>query len=212
MDSRDRHIEPPGSGAPVAHWVARRGSDGSVRVAVAALAAFWLAGCPLVASAQLLTVPRMGVAGDWVKRLEIQLDSEWEWIETTEDRVFFATRLGATRKEDVVTMWMRVEFRDPQPAGKHLSVAEKDEWDCRTRKRSTLATTLYRWNNLQDSDPNRAAAALRTWEDVPKDTVGEALLEFACSIHPASQPLLPPQAGPRGGPKVKPPAVQPTKS
>jgi hypothetical protein len=158
-----------------------------------------LALAPLAASAQLLTVPRMGVAGDWVKRLEIQLDSEWEWIETAEDRVFFASRLDATRKGDVVTMWMRVEFRDPQPAAKHLSVAEKDEWDCRTRKRSTVATTLYRWNNLQDSDPNRAAAALRTWEEVRKDTVGEALLEFACGIHPASQTLLPPVKG-KGAP------------
>ena len=138
-----------------------------------------------------------------MKRLEIRLDSDWEWIETTADRVFFATRLDATRKGDVVTMWMRVEFRDPQPAAKHMSVAEKDEWDCRTRKRSTLATTLYRWNNLQDSEPNRAAAALRTWEDVRKDTVGEALLEFACSIHPASQLVTPPAVA-RPGPAARP--------
>ena len=200
MDSRSRHIERPGRGAPYGRPDPRRRADGRLlRVSVGALAALWLSALPQVASAQLLTVPRMGVAGDWVKRLQIPLDSDWEWIETAEDRVFFATRLGATRKGDVVTMWLRVEFRDPQPAGKHLSVAEKDEWDCRTRKRSTLAATLYRWNNLQDSDPNRAAAALRTWEDVPKGSVGEAMLDFACGIHPASQ-LVVPQPAVKSGP------------
>lgn len=200
MDSRDQHIERPGRGAPCGQPDSRRGAYRRLlRVTVGALAALGFTALPHVASAQLLTVPRMGVTGDWVKRLEIPLDSDWEWIETAADRVFFATRLGATRKGDVVTMWLRVEFRDPQAAGKHLSVAEKDEWDCRTRKRSTLATTLYRWNNLQDSEPNRAAAALRTWEDVPKGTVGEALLDFACGIHPASG-LVVPQPAVKPGP------------
>lgn len=199
MNSRNQHIEQSGSGTRVASPVARRAGHGGLRGTGSVLATLWLATLPLVASAQLLTVPRMGIAGDWVKRLEIPLDSDWEWVETAEDRVFFATRLDATRKGDVVTMWLRVEFRDPQPAAKHLSVAEKDEWDCRTRKRSTLATTLYRWNNLQDSEPNRAAAALRTWEDVPKGTVGEALLDFACGIHPASG-LVVPQPAVKPGP------------
>lgn len=166
---------------------AGRGRRAAMRKAVLAL----LVLAPAAARAQLLTVPQMGIAGEWVKRLEIRLDSDWEWIQTAEDRVFFATRLGASRKDDIVTMWLRVEFRDPQPAGKHLSVAEKDEWDCRTRKRSTLATTLHRWNNLQDTNPNTAAAALRTWENVPRGTVGEALLEFACSIHPPAQMVAP---------------------
>jgi hypothetical protein len=190
MDLRDRNLrnrhDTPDQ-LLVRRSAAARGPR-SVRL-MAALA--WLALVPAAAWAQLLTVPQMGITGDWVKRLEIQLESEWEWIQTAEDRVFFATRLGASRKDDIVTMWIRVEFRDPQAAGKHLSVAEKDEWDCRSRKRSTLATTLHRWNNLQDASPNSAAAALRTWEDVGKDTVGEALLEFACSIHPRS-PLVAP--------------------
>lgn len=156
---------------------------------------------PLPALAQMFSVPRNGVAGDWVDKLEIPLDSDWEWIETMEDRVFFATRMEATRAGDVVTMWMRVEYRDPQPAARHRSVAEKDEWDCRTRKRSTLATTLYRWNNLQDNSPNRAASALRVWTYVPKDTVGDALLEFACNIHPTSTLMAPVPAA--KGPAVK---------
>jgi hypothetical protein len=147
------------------------------------------------ALAQMFSVPRNGVADDWVDRLEIPLESDWEWIETLEDRVFFATRMESTRSGDQVTMWMRVEYRDPQPAGKHRSVAEKDEWDCRTRKRSTLATALYRWNNLQDNEPNRSVAALRVWTDIPRDTVGDSLLEFACNIHPTSTLVAPPTPG-----------------
>ncbi len=202
MDLRNRDLGDGQTDATT--WRGRAGRRWRAAMRKAVLASLVVA--PAAAWAQLLTVPQMGIAGDWVKRLEIRLDSDWEWVQTAEDRVFFATRLGATRKDDIVTMWIRVEFRDPQPAGKHLSVAEKDEWDCRTRKRSTLVTTLHGWNNLQDTNPNTAAAALRTWESVPKGTVGEALLEFACSIHPPAQMVAPavpsrPPTGKAGAPQ-----------
>jgi hypothetical protein len=149
------------------------------------LAALLLAATlPLCADAQLLSVPRMGVAGDWVKNLEVELDSRWEWVETAPDRVYFATALGAARRGEMVTMWLRVEYRDPQAPGNYLSVAEKNEWDCGRKRRSVIVSTMHRWNNLRDSAPTEAAVTVRTWEDIRKDTAGEALLDFACSLHP----------------------------
>ncbi len=156
------------------------------------------------AHAQLLSVPRMGVAGDWVKNLEIGLDSEWEWVETGADRVYFATSLGAARRGDLVTMWVRVEYRDPQPPGNYLSVAEKNQWDCSNRRRSVIASVLHRWNNLRDSAPVEATVPLRTWEDIKPDTVGEPLLDFACSLHPARDGRSPTSAsGDRATPAAK---------
>lgn len=163
----------------------RRSRPRPGRYSGAGLVALLLASTmPVSAHAQLLSVPRMGVAGDWVKNLEIRLDSDWEWVETGPDRVYFATSLGAARRGDLVTMWVRVEYRDPQPPGNYLSVAEKNEWDCGKRRRSVIASTLHRWNNLRDSAPTQATVSLRTWEDIKKDTVGEPLLDFACSLHP----------------------------
>lgn len=151
-------------------------------VAGAIVALLWL---PQQAWAQFESVPRMGITTDWVKKLNIPLDSQWEWIETANDRVFFATRLAARRRGDVVSMWIRVEYRDPQPPDNRLSVAERSEWDCANRRRAVRDSVVHKWNNLDDANPIRAEIPLRSWEPIKDDTAGEALLDFACAIHPA---------------------------
>jgi len=51
---------------------------------------------------------------------------------------------------------------------------------------------FYKWNNLNaDRDePEHSTNVLRTWEKVQKGTIGEALLEFACSIRNVT-PVMP---------------------
>jgi len=155
------------------------------------------------AHAQLLSVPTGGDPNNtWVKQLKIELDQNWEWIDTIGPQVFFATRLGAERNGDIVTMWMRVEYREPQRPGNYRSVASKDEWDCRQRRRATLGVLQHRYNNLADTEPTEGRNAFKNWESVPKGTMGEALLEFACSITvaqqvPAAAPATKPAARPQ---------------
>jgi hypothetical protein len=145
--------------------------------------------------AQLTTVPMKGAGNEWVKELDLRGRMDWEWIETYPDRVYFATRHDAERAGDIVTMWTRIEYKHAQSPSSHKSAVSRDDWDCKERKRSTRGLVFYQWNNLEDEDPERSTNLLRSWETIEKDTVGETLLQFACSI-PAMQQVVIPEEKP----------------
>jgi hypothetical protein len=69
----------------------------------------------------------------------------------------------------------------------------RDDWDCVKRQRSTRGLIFYKWNNLQADEPERSTNLLRYWEKIEPGTIGETLLDFACSIKTA-QPLINPAA------------------
>jgi hypothetical protein len=139
------------------------------------------------ASAQINTVPMQGLGNEWVKRLQLRGTMDWEWIETYPDKVFFATRRAAARDGDIVTMWMRIEYKETQSPSSHRSAMSRDDWDCAGRRRANVATFFFRWNNLDDDDPERATALLRNWEKIEPGTLADTLLAFACSITPTQQ-------------------------
>jgi hypothetical protein len=139
------------------------------------------------AAAQINTVPMKGLGNEWVKQLQLRGTMDWEWIETYPDKVFFATRRDARRDGDVVTMWMRIEYKDTRSPSSHKSALSRDEWNCAERRRSNLGTFFFRWNNLDDDDPEQATALLRNWEQVEPGTLADTLLKFACSIQPIQQ-------------------------
>jgi hypothetical protein len=140
------------------------------------------------ASAQLETVPMKGIGNEWVKKLELRGRSDWEWLETYPEQVYFASRVESERNGDIVTMWLRIEYKNPQSPGAHLSAASRDDWDCVKRQRSTRGLIFYKWNNLQADEPVRSTNLLRYWEKIEPGTIGETLLNFACSIK--ADPLL----------------------
>ena len=147
--------------------------------------------CAAIASpahAQLTTVPMKGIGNEWVRKLDLKGRMDWEWIETYPEQVYFATRHDSERNGDIVTMWTRVEYKHPQNPLAHKSSVSRDDWDCKKRQRSTRGLFFYQWNNLQDDSPERSTNLLRYWEKIEKDTVGETLLLFACSIR--IQPLI----------------------
>ncbi len=143
------------------------------------------------AVAQLETVPMKGLGNEWVKELDLRGRMDWEWIETYPTQVYFATRHDSERHGDIVTMWLRIEYKDPQSPGRHKSAVSRDDWDCVKRQRSTRGLVFYKWNNLQDDEPERSTNLLRYWEKITPGSVGETLLNFACGIQPM-QPLIKP--------------------
>jgi len=151
----------------------------------------------LPAAAQLTTVPMKGAGNEWVKQLDLRGRMDWEWIETYPEQVYFATRHDADRKGDIVTMWTRVEYKHAQSPLAHKSALSKDDWDCKNRQRSTSGVFFYKWNNLQDESPERSTNPLRSWEKVLPGTVGETLLNFACSIRSVTPVIKDPEA-PKG--------------
>lgn len=150
----------------------------------------------LPAGAQVYTVPMKGLGNEWVKQLDLRGRMDWEWIETYPEQVFFATRQDARRDGDVVTMWMRIEYRLARSPGPHYSAVSRDDWDCTGRRRSNVGTFFYRWRNLEDDDPEHSTALLRNWEKIEPGTLAETLWEFACSIQPTQQ-LVQPEPAPR---------------
>lgn len=150
-----------------------------------------LAAAP-AALAQITTVPMKGVGNEWVKGLDLKGRMEWEWIETYPEQVYFATRHDAVREGDMVTMWTRVEYKHPQNPLNHRSSVSRDQWDCKNRRRSTKGLVFYKFNNLEDETPERSTNPLQYWENVEKGTVGETLLNFACSIQNV-MPVVPPE-------------------
>ncbi len=149
-----------------------------------------LAAAP-AALAQLTSVPMKGIGNEWVKELDLRGRMDWEWLETYPEQVYFATRHDSERNGDIVTMWLRIEYKHAQNPLAHKSAVSRDDWDCKTRKRSTRGLVFYQWNNLQDESPERSTNLLRYWEPVGKGTIGETLLLFACSIRPVQQTIIP---------------------
>jgi hypothetical protein len=143
------------------------------------------------AAAQITSVPMQGLGNEWVKQLDLKGRMDWEWIETYPDRVFFATRRGASRNGDIVTMWMRIEYKSPQSPSTHRSALSRDEWDCKEKRRATVGTFFFKWNNLQDDDPERSTALFKTWEAIEPGTVAQTLLEFACGMTPLQELVQP---------------------
>jgi len=156
---------------------------------IASLAALLLLAA-VPAAAQITTVPMKGVGNEWVKQLDLKGRMDWEWIETYPEQVYFATRHDSLRQGDIVTMWTRVEYKHATHPLDHRSSVSRDDWDCKHRTRSTGGLVFYQWNNLQDDSPERSTNLLRTWEKVQPGTVGETLLEFACSIQNVT-PVMP---------------------
>lgn len=136
------------------------------------------------ATAQIETVPMKGLGNEWVKGLQLRGNMDWEWIETYPEQVYFVTRQEATREGDIVTMWMRIEYKEARRPGPHLSALSQDEWDCANRRRSTRGVFFFHWNNLQDDDPEHSTNPLRNWEKIEAGTLGETLFNFACSLKP----------------------------
>jgi hypothetical protein len=148
----------------------------------------------LEAAAQIVTVPMKGAGNEWVKELDLKGRMDWEWIESYPEQVYFATRHDSQRNGDVVSMWMRIEYKFPQSPLAHKSALSHDDWNCKKRERSTTGVFFYTWNNLQtDKDePEHSTELLRSWEKIAPGTVGETLLNFACGIKQFT-PLIKPE-------------------
>ena len=91
-------------------------------------------------------------------------------------------------------MWTRIEYKFPHNPLAHKSALSNDDWDCKNRTRSTSGVVFYKWNNLQDDTPERSTNLLRSWEQVQAGTVGETLLNFACSIRQVTPVIKAPES------------------
>ena len=76
----------------------------------------------------------------------------------------------------------RIEYRVPQAPGPYQSVASRDKWDCKKKRQANVSIVYYTWHNLEDNDPDTAVSSLESWGGIEPESLGETLLEFACSL------------------------------
>ena len=84
--------------------------------------------------------------------------------------------------------WARTVFAEPQESAgvKYLSDRSRVYFDCAERRMALKQLTYFadkEFNEVVYSRPSTDDAVLN-WVDVAPDTVGESLLEFACSNAP----------------------------
>ena len=134
--------------------------------------------------AQITTVPMKGVGNEWVKELESRGRMDWEWIETYPEQVYFATRHEADRKSDIVTMWMRIEYKHPQSPLAHKSALSHDRLGLRE------APAFDRWSVFlqveQPADGQAQAWAFDKLLQLPGKRSSQAPSARRCSILPAA--------------------------
>jgi hypothetical protein len=96
----------------------------------------------------------------WFKGVEYRGPGAWEWLFKAADdsALWLYTRQMIARSDSGVSVWRRIEFRDPQAAatastlwsGTYLSVVERVDVNCSNFSERLRAATGYRSRNMTD--------------------------------------------------------------
>lgn len=122
----------------------------------------------------------------WAPALRAPEPDGWEFMAVSgdEDRVFFATREGASRESSRAAIWTRVEFEVPQQgtALPFLSSRTRLEFDCGVARYRLVAATGYAGRALTGESNSPPFDADPAWQPVPADTVMADLKTWACEL------------------------------
>jgi hypothetical protein len=106
----------------------------------------------------------------------------WTEINKNERGTVYADRSTIRRSAGTIKMWSLTDYSQPKPFTKGRSYSSSmmlEEHDCQEQRTRLLQVTLY-------SEQMREGALVHTestpfeWTYVQPDSVGEALLKFAC--------------------------------
>jgi hypothetical protein len=96
----------------------------------------------------------------WFKNIEYPGPGAWEWLLKLQDdsAVWLYTRQNFARSGSAVSVWRRIEFRDPQVAttvstlwsGTYVSLVERVDVDCNNPSERRRAATAYRGRNMTE--------------------------------------------------------------
>ena len=141
------------------------------------------------AQAQQLAQERAARKADpmrWVRTLDPMSAGGWEFrtIATDGSWAIFSSSHQLTRSRQLVTMWLRQEYAEPQTGynGKYLSVVEKVQYDCKKLLTRTLMLIYYTANNIQGGSDTESADPKETpWTVIVPGTRDESSSQWACT-------------------------------
>jgi hypothetical protein len=103
----------------------------------------------------------------------------------------FGSRRHAIREGNVVSIWLRREYRESQSngAGSYKAAVERYMYDCARVASKNVAGTFYSENNLGGSGSSFTnEEKLVSWVPAIPGTLGDFLLDWACKTVPRAQP------------------------
>ena len=96
----------------------------------------------------------------WTREIESSDPGAWEWLRTFNDgtAAWLFTRQNVRHRGTVLSVWRRIEFRDPQPGatfsplwtGTYLSLVEQVDVNCVNPSELLRAISRFRRRNMTD--------------------------------------------------------------
>jgi hypothetical protein len=122
----------------------------------------------------------------WVRTLDPMTSGGWEFrsVATDGSWAIFSSSHQFKRSGQVVTVWMRHEYAEPQlgDGGPYLSAVEKAQYDCKKEQARKLMVIYYAANNIQGSDQTEEADGKNTpWDPIVPGTRDESSFLWACA-------------------------------
>ena len=122
----------------------------------------------------------------WVRTLDPMTSGGWEFRSVAMDGswAIFSSTHQFKRSGQVVTLWMRNEYAEPQSgdSGPYLSAVEKAQYNCKKQQSRSLLAIYYAANNIQGSEQTEEADSKNTpWNPIVPGTRDESNFLWACS-------------------------------
>jgi hypothetical protein len=123
----------------------------------------------------------------WVGTLDPMASGGWQFRTVAADGSWaaYSTEHQLTRKSQLVSVWLRQEYAEPQQgsgAQPYMSTVENVQYDCAKNRVRALVVIYYTENNIrggedsEQSDPKEAP-----WSPIVPGTLAELNFQWACA-------------------------------
>ncbi len=121
----------------------------------------------------------------WVRTLDPMTSGGWEFraVDNRASWATFSSSHQLKRSGQVVTVWLRQEYAEPQTGntGSYLSEVEKVQYDCKKEQTRDLLAVYYVANNVQGSQQTEESDPKNTpWNAIVPGTREETTFLWAC--------------------------------
>lgn len=121
----------------------------------------------------------------WAASLNKLPNGAWKFLFVSDDGTFavFGSHRHATREGDIVSLWLRYEYREQHSNGNenYKSEVERDMYNCARTSTKAVSVTYYHENNLDGVGSSFAYDESKVaWVPVIPGTLGDSLLDWAC--------------------------------
>jgi hypothetical protein len=123
----------------------------------------------------------------WVRTLDPMSSGGWEFRAVSNDgsTATFSSTHQMKRSGQVVTVWLRLEYAEPQSGsdGLYLSTVEKTQYDCKKQQTRDLLVIYYALNNVQGvAQTEEADPKANPWNAIVPGTREEVNSLWACGV------------------------------